>query len=96
MAYMNSGESILPTLRSGFTNKNNAFYGRSTDKGGMNWFKAGDGTDRQFVTDIAKGELGDIVFMGESRDMQGHAILLASDITISTTEKVLRPQLSTR
>ncbi len=86
MAYMNSGESVLPTLRTGFTNKNNAFYGRSTTTGGMNWFKAGDGTDRQFVTDITKGELGDIVFMGEVVDMQGHAVLLAGDITMGTTE----------
>lgn len=86
MAYLNSGESVLPTLRTGFTNKYNAFKGRSTETGGMNWFKAGDGTDRQFITDISKGELGDIVFMGEVGDMQGHAVLLASGITMGTTE----------
>ena len=86
MAYMNSGESVLPTLRTGFTNKHNAFKGRSSTTGGMNWFKSGDGTDRQFVTDITKGELGDIVFMGEVGDMQGHAVLLAGDITMGTTE----------
>ncbi|MFT3886371.1 MAG: hypothetical protein QM724_13360 [Flavobacteriales bacterium] len=86
MAYMNSGESVLPTLRTGFTNKNNAFFGRSTTTGGMNWFKSGNGSDRQFVTDIGKGELGDIVFMGEPTDMQGHAVLLASGITMGTTE----------
>jgi hypothetical protein len=86
MAYMNSGESVLPTLRTGFTNKNNAFKGRSTETGGMNWFIAGDGTDRQFVTDITKGELGDVGFMGEVGDMQGHAVLLASAIAMGTTE----------
>jgi len=86
MAYMNSGESVLPTLQTGFTNKNNAFCGRSTRTGGMNWFKAGDGTDRQFVSDISKGELGDIVFMGEAINMEGHAVLLASGITKGTTE----------
>ncbi len=86
MAYMNSGNDVLPTLRTGFTNKRNAFKGRSTETGGMNWFKEGDGTDRQFVTDISKGELGDIVFMGEVGDMQGHAVLLASEVTMGTTE----------
>jgi hypothetical protein len=50
----------------------------------MNWFKAGDGTDRQFVTDITKGELGDIVFMGEAGNMAGHAVLLAGEITMGT------------
>jgi hypothetical protein len=86
MAYMNSGESVLRTLRTGFTNKNNAFFGRSTKTGGMNWFKSGDGTDRQFENSIGKGELGDIVFMGESKDMEGHAVLLASGITMGTTK----------
>ncbi len=86
MAYMNSGESVLPTLRTGFTNKNNAFFGRSTTTGGIEWFKSGDGTDRTFVNDIRKGELGDIVFMGEPKDMMGHAVLLAGDITIGSTE----------
>lgn len=42
----------------------------------MAWFKNGDGTDRSFVTDIGKGELGDIIFMGEVGDMQGHAVML--------------------
>lgn len=86
MAYMNSGESVLPTLRTGFTNKYNAFIGRSTPNGGMNWFKNGDGTDRQFVSDMSKGELGDVVFMGDVRDMEGHAVLLAGGITMGTTE----------
>lgn len=84
MAYMNSGESAMNTLKTGFTNKYNAFKGRSHDTGGMNWFKAGNGTDRSFVTDISKGELGDIVFMGEVGDMDGHAVLLASEITSGT------------
>ena len=73
MAYLNSGERILSLLQTGFTNKNNAFYGRNS---GMDWFKAGDGNDRSFVTDITKGESGDILFMGESEDMEGHAALL--------------------
>ncbi len=86
MAYMNSGEEVLPTLRTGFTNNKNAFRGRSTEIGGMNWFKTGDGTDRQFVEDISKGELGDIVFMGESGNMEGHAVLLASEVSFGTIE----------
>lgn len=86
IAYMNSGESVLPTLRTGFTNKNNAFFGRSTTTGGMEWFKSGDGTDRTFVKDIKNGELGDIVFMGEPKDMGGHAVLLAGDITLGSIE----------
>ncbi len=86
IAYMNSGKDVLPTLRTGFTNSNNAFKGRSTKTGGMNWFKSGDGTNRQFVTDISKGELGDIAFMGEVGDMEGHAVLLASEITKGTIE----------
>jgi RHS repeat-associated protein len=86
MAYLNSGDDVLPTLRTGFTNKNNSFFGRSTPNGGMNWFKAGDGTDRQFVSDITKGELGDVVFMGENGEMAGHAVLLASEIATGTTK----------
>jgi RHS repeat-associated protein len=78
IAYMNSGGNITPLLKStGFSTKSGGFVGRSTPKGGENWFKAGDGTDRSFVTDILKGELGDIVFMGESADMEGHAVLLS-------------------
>lgn len=78
IAYMNSGGNISPLLKeTGFSTKSGGFKGRSTPTGGINWFKAGDGTDRSFVTDISKGELGDIVFMGESGDMQGHAVLLS-------------------
>jgi RHS repeat-associated protein len=45
------------------------------------WFKNGGvipGTaiTKSFVTDITKGEMGDIVFMGESGNMEGHAVLL--------------------
>lgn len=86
MAYMNTGGDAVSTLQTGFTNKHNAFVGRSTPNGGMNWFKNGDGTDRQFVTDISKGEMGDIVFMGDVGDMEGHAVLLAGGITMGTTE----------
>jgi RHS repeat-associated protein len=81
MSYMNGAdESTMTTLKSGFSTKGGAFKGRSHETGGMNWFKAGDGTDRQFVSDITKGELGDIAFMGEVGDMAGHTVLLASDI----------------
>jgi len=77
-AYMNSGGNITPLLKeTGFSTPSGGFKGRSTETGGMNWFKAGDGSDRSFVTDIAKGELGDIAFMGESGNMQGHAVLLS-------------------
>lgn len=78
IAYMNSGGNITPLLKStGFSTKSGGFIGRSTPTGGENWFKAGNGTDRSFVTDISKGELGDIVFMGESAGMEGHAVLLS-------------------
>ena len=77
IAYMNSSEKVSNYLKeTGFATKSGGFMGRSTPNGGMNWFKHGDGTDRSFVTDISKGELGDIVFMGESGEMQGHAVLL--------------------
>ncbi|MCQ2284519.1 MAG: hypothetical protein MJZ57_06430 [Bacteroidales bacterium] len=77
MAYMNSTEKVVSHLKqTGFASPAGGFLGRSSKYGGMNWFKNGDGTDRSFVTDITKGELGDIVFMGESGEMQGHAVLL--------------------
>jgi RHS repeat-associated protein len=77
MAYMNSNDKIVSLLKeTGFATKSGGFVGRSTPNGGMNWFKNGDGTDRSFVTDISKGELGDIVFMGNHQEMQGHAVLL--------------------
>ncbi|MCO6466732.1 MAG: RHS repeat protein [Bradyrhizobiaceae bacterium] len=81
MAYLNSGPKVLGTLKSGFTNRLNAFFGRSHNTGGMNWFKNGNGSDRKFETDMGKGELGDIVFMGEAAEMEGHSVLLASDIS---------------
>ena len=86
MAYLNSGEIVLSTLKNGFTNNNLAFKGRVYQTGGMNWFKSGDGSDRKFVTDISQGELGDIVFMGEDTPNGGHAVLLASSISIETAE----------
>ncbi|WOI21615.1 RHS repeat-associated core domain-containing protein [Nonlabens ulvanivorans] len=86
-SYMNgANSSTMNVLKSGFSANNGAFKGRSHDTGGMNWFKKGDGTDRQFVSNIAKGELGDIVFMGEVGDMQGHAVLLASEVVYGCTE----------
>ena len=66
IAYMNSSEKVSNYLKeTGFATKSGGFIGRSTENGGMNWFKHGDGTDRSFVTDISKGELGDIVFVYE-------------------------------
>ncbi|QTY28391.1 RHS repeat-associated core domain-containing protein [Flavobacterium sp. CS20] len=86
-SYMNGADaSAMTTLKTGFSTKGGGFKGRSHETGGMNWFKAGDGTDRQFVSDISKGELGDITFMGEVGDMAGHAVLLASDITKGSIE----------
>ncbi|MCQ2082446.1 MAG: hypothetical protein MJZ11_12380, partial [Lachnospiraceae bacterium] len=90
MAYMNSGKEVVSILRSGFTTNNNAFLGRSTKRGGINWFKNGNNNNlsgRKFEENIAMGQLGDIVFMGESGDMLGHAVLLASDVSLSTIEK---------
>ena len=76
MAYMNSSDNIVEYLKnSGFSNSKNAFKDRNK---GIEWFKNGDGTDRKFVEDIRNGELGDIVFMGESGNMQGHAVLLSN------------------
>jgi RHS repeat-associated protein len=86
-SYMNGADdATMATLKTGFSTKSGGFKGRSHDTGGMNWFKAGDGTDRKFETDITKGELGDIIFMGEVGDMEGHAVLLASEITKGTIE----------
>lgn len=87
MSYMNSGDPIVSHLKeTGFSNKFNAFKGRSTETGGINWFKSGDGSDRSFVNDITKGELGDIVFMGESGGMEGHAVLLNEFPTMRSYE----------
>jgi RHS repeat-associated protein len=77
MAYMNSTDKVVSHLKeTGFATQGGSFKGRSTPTGGMNWFKNGDGTDRSFISDISKGELGDIAFMGNAGDMQGHAVLL--------------------
>ncbi len=74
-AYMNSGDKITSYLQTGFSTQNNSFLGRNSSK---QWFKEGnnipanqDGLSRSFETDIMKGEIGDIVFMG------GHAAMLA-------------------
>jgi hypothetical protein len=79
IAYMHSGGNITPYLkRTGFSTSSGGFKGRSSESGGINWFKAGKrGSYRSFVTDILKGELGDIVFMGETGDMMGHSVMLA-------------------
>lgn len=85
-AYMNGADAkTMESLKTGFSTAQEGFLGRSHKSGGMNWFKNGDGTDRRFETEINKGELGDIVFMGESGGMEGHAVLLASGITAGTT-----------
>ena len=74
IAYMNSSEKLTNYLiETRFSDKYGGYRCRNA---GIDWFKDGNGTDRSFVTDITKGELGDIVFMGESGDMQGHAVLL--------------------
>ncbi len=74
IAYMNSSEKLTNYLiETRFSDKYGGYRCRNA---GIDWFKGGNGTDRSFVTDITKGELGDIVFMGESGDMQGHAVLL--------------------
>jgi len=93
-AYMNGADAnTRKTLNTGFTNSNGAFFGRSTQNGGMSWFKAGTGADRKFETEITSGQLGDIVFMGETGGMEGHAILLASPVSHSVVldenEKVI-------
>ncbi|GMO29757.1 MAG: hypothetical protein Ta2B_10700 [Termitinemataceae bacterium] len=62
----------------------------------MQWFKAG-GTfelankiaSRKFETDIVKGEQGDIIFMGNDGNMNGHAVLLDSIESISDTKVVI-------
>lgn len=78
MAYMNAGGNITPYLkRTGFSTSSGGFKGRSTETGGMNWFKTGDKAYRSFITDIKKGELGDIAFLGEATAMEGHAVLMA-------------------
>jgi RHS repeat-associated protein len=77
IAYMNSTDKVVSHFKkTGFATESGGFRGRLTDKGGINWFKNGDGTDRSFVTDISKGELGDIVFMGDNSPNNGHAVLL--------------------
>ena len=75
MAYMNSGEKIRDYLmETGFSSETGGFKGRAN---GINRFKSG-GEDRSFVTDILGGEVGDIVFMGETTPMGGHSILVKS------------------
>jgi len=74
-AYMQSGGQITEYLnQSGFSSKSSGFKGRVL---GIEWFKAGTGENRSFVSDISNGELGDIVFMGENRADLGHSVLLA-------------------
>ena len=95
-SYMNGADaSVMTTLKSGFSTKGGGFKGRSHETGGMNWFKSGDGTDRQFVSDISQGELGCIVFIGKVGDMRGHAVLLASEITKGSVETMTFYSLST-
>lgn len=73
-SYMNGADSQTESYfkRSGFASRSGGFKGRNE---GIAWFKSG-GDDRAFVTDITKGEIGDIVFMGNSGNMGGHATLL--------------------
>ena len=69
--------------KSGFATQSGGFRGRVS---GMQWFIRGnksEGSGRSFITDPAKGEPGDIVFMGEDKGMQGHAVLLVSKPEVS-------------
>lgn len=89
ISYMNGASSTtLKTFKStGFSSPSGGFKGRSSDLGGENWFKSGTGTNgRQFVKDITKGQLGDIMFMGEAAGMHGHAVMLASEIISESVE----------
>jgi RHS repeat-associated protein len=68
-AYKNTGAKDMP-------------YGRSN---AFDWFKEGGTVNangktltKSLVTDIFKGEQGDVVFMGKFGDMEGHAVLLDS------------------
>jgi hypothetical protein len=68
-AYKNTGARTMP-------------YGRSN---AFDWFKEGGTIDvngrsigKSLVTNILKGERGDVVFMGEFKEMKGHAVLLDS------------------
>ena len=77
IAYMNSTDRVVDYLKeTGFATKSGGFRGRLNEFGGISWFKNGNGTDRSFIPDISKGELGDIVFMGAELPNQGHAALL--------------------
>ena len=77
VAYMNSDENIVKFLmNTGFSTPNGTFFGRCKYPGGIDWFKNGNGKDRTFETDISKGELGDIIFMGDCVSMNGHTALL--------------------
>ena len=88
IAYMNSGDKIRDYLqKSGFSGKSGAFMGRAH---GMAWFESG-GKDRSFVTNPTKGEAGDMIFMGNAGEMEGHSALLIfsvqnkdSTITLNT------------
>jgi RHS repeat-associated protein len=88
ISYMNGASATtLKTLKTGFSTNGLGFNGRSSESGGENWFKKGNESNgRLFLTDITKGELGDIVFMGESAGMEGHAVMLASEITKESIE----------
>ena len=104
IAYMNSSNNVTSHLKeTGFATKDGGFRGRLTKLGGINWFKNGDGSDRSFVSDIGKGELGDIIFMGDEIPNQGHAALLNglpvpgsyTDANGNTVETMMLNTLST-
>lgn len=83
-SYMNGANKTTEAMykNSGFATRSGGFKGRNA---GIEWFKSG-GKDRSFITDITKGEIGDIVFMGGSGSMEGHATLLL-DIPEITKDK---------
>jgi hypothetical protein len=84
-SYMNCYQGIKEYLNNSYKSKANAFsnskdqfFGRANAK---SWFMENkDG--RKFETDIKKGELGDLIFMGEDNDMQGHSVLLAGEVVM--------------
>ncbi|ELR68720.1 hypothetical protein C900_05903 [Fulvivirga imtechensis AK7] len=75
-AYMNSDAG--PWLReNGFANgrDNTAFKNRNSAR---EWFQEGDGTYKEYDTDITSGQVGDIVETGEDQGYKGHVTLLAA------------------
>lgn len=82
-------ESVWASYRNTGTTKDMP----SSRANAFDWFKAGGTTlvngketTKKLETNILKGEVGDVVFMGEFRDMEGHSVLLESISVISDTK----------